>query len=70
MVNIHFKDMMYDPNGPMCPCGEGTINFAPIVKLCNSLGIKNALVEQDNADKAEDPYEEMRISYENLKSLF
>ena len=70
MVNIHFKDMAYDPNGPMCPCGEGTINFAPIVKLCESLGIKNALVEQDNADKAEDPYEEMRTSFNNLKTLF
>ena len=70
LTNVHFKDMKTEPNGPICPCGEGTIDFAPVVKLCNELAIPYALVEQDNAPKLGDEYEQMKTSFENLKHLF
>ena len=68
--NIHFKDMKTEPQGEICPCGEGVIDFAPIVKLCDELGIENALVEQDNAPDSGDSIAQMKLSYENLKHLF
>ena len=70
LTNVHFKDMRTEPQGEICPCGVGVIDFAPVVKLCNELEIPNALVEQDNAPSFGDSYEQMRISYENLKFLF
>ena len=68
--NIHFKDMKTEPQGEICPCGEGVIDFAPVVKLCDELGIENALVEQDNAPDSGDSIAQMKLSYENLKHLF
>ena len=68
--NVHFKDMATESRGAICPCGRGVIDFAPVVALCNELKIDNALVEQDNAPDSGDSYGQMRISYENLKSLF
>ena len=68
--NVHFKDMKSEPQGDICPCGEGIIDFEPIVRLCDEMGIENALVEQDNAPDAGDSIAQMKISYENLKHLF
>lgn len=68
--NMHFKDMKEDPKGPICPCGEGTIDFKPVIELCDKLGIDTALVEQDNAPDFGDPWDQMAISYKNLKPLF
>ncbi len=68
--NVHFKDMKSEPQGEICPCGEGVIDFAPVVKLCDELGIPNALVEQDNAPSFASSYQQMQISYDNLKVLF
>jgi len=68
--NIHFKDMESEPQGQICPCGKGVIDFAPVIKLCDKLGIENALVEQDNAPDSGDSIAQMKISYENLKPLF
>lgn len=70
LKNIHFKDMRTEPQGEICPCGEGVIDFAPIVKLCDELGIEYALVEQDNAPDSGDSIGQMNISYNNLKKLF
>ena len=70
MTNVHFKDMKDEPRGKIVPCGTGVIDFAPVVKLCDKLGIPNALVEQDTAPKTGDSYGQMRISYNNLKKLF
>ena len=77
--NVHFKDMreyhtMLE-GGPsrhdlICPCGEGIIDFKPIITLCDELGSPNALVEQDNAPATGDPIGQMRISYSNLRPLF
>ena len=68
--NVHLKDMASEPQGEICPCGEGVIDFAPVVKLCDEMGIENALVEQDNAPDTNNSIGQMRISYNNLKSLF
>ena len=62
--------MKNEPQGEICPCGVGVIDFAPVVKLCDEIGIPNALVEQDNAPSLGDSYEQMKISYNNLKDLF
>lgn len=70
ITNVHFKDMKSEPQGEICPCGEGVIDFSPVVKLCNELEIPNALVEQDNAPSLGDSYEQMKISYNNLSKLF
>ena len=70
LTNVHFKDMKEEPKGPICPCGEGTIDFAPVVKLCDELKIPYALVEQDNAPALGDEYEQMATSFNNLKHLF
>ena len=68
--NVHLKDMKTEPKGDICPCGEGVIDFAPLIKLCDEMGIENALIEQDNAPDSGNSIGEMKKSYENLKSLF
>ena len=70
LKNIHFKDMKSEPKGDICPCGEGVIDFRPVIKLCDELGIVNALVEQDNAPDSGNSIGQMTISYNNLKNLF
>jgi sugar phosphate isomerase/epimerase len=68
--NVHFKDMITEPEVAICPCGKGVIDFAPVVELCNSLSIPYALVEQDNAPSLGDEFEQMKFSYDSLKHLF
>ncbi len=70
MTNIHFKDMKDAPQGPICPCGEGVIDFRPIIKVCDEVGVINALVEQDNAPDLGDEFAQMKTSYDNLAPLF
>ena len=70
LTNVHFKDMKTEPKGEICPCGAGTIDFAPVVKLCDELNIPYALVEQDNAPSLGDEYEQMKFSFDHLKHLF
>lgn len=70
MTNVHFKDMKEEPKGAICPCGEGVIDFRPVIALCDRLGIPNALVEQDNAPDLGDEFEQMKRSFTNLKPLF
>lgn len=68
--NVHFKDMLSEPKGDICHCGKGIINFEPLVKLCNEIGIVNALVEQDNAPDTNDSFGQMALSYNSLKKYF
>ena len=70
ITNVHFKDMESEPQGAICPCGKGVIDFKPVITLCDSLGIPNALVEQDNAPATGDSIGQMAISFKNLKPLF
>lgn len=68
--NVHFKDMLTSPKGDICHCGAGVIDFEPLVRLCNEIGIVNALVEQDNAPDTGDSFNAMKLSYQNLKKYF
>ena len=70
MTNIHFKDMKTAPQGPICPCGEGIIDFVPIYDACREVGIQNVFVEQDNAPDFGDSIGQMAVSYKNLAPLF
>ena len=67
--NVHLKDMASEPQGDICPCGNGVIDFAPVIKLCDELGIENALVEQDNAPDFEDSFEQMERSIKHLRPI-
>ncbi len=69
IYSVHFKDMACEPKGAICPCGDGVIDFAPIKALCDRLGIKEALVEQDNAPDT-DSYACMKKSFEALRGIF
>ncbi len=70
MQNIHFKDMISAPQGAICPCGDGIIDFAPLAKECKKYGINNVYVEQDNAPDLGDPFAQMEKSLKHLKTLF
>lgn len=67
---VHFKDMGYVSGSmfPMTPIGEGNINFAKIIEACDAIGVKHALVEQDNAVDT-DSLKCMQVSHNNLKAL-
>lgn len=69
MTDVHFKDMLSAPKGPICACGDGVIGFAPLAQLCSSLGVKNVHVEQDNAPSFDDPFEQMERSYKHLAPM-
>lgn len=70
MQNIHFKDMISAPQGAICPCGDGIIDFARLATECKKYGIENVYVEQDNAPDLGDPFAQMEKSYKHLKTLF
>ncbi len=69
IATVHLKDMAGEPKGSICPCGDGCIDFKPIIELCNRLGIPEALVEQDNAPET-DSYACMKKSFDALRGLF
>ena len=70
MSNVHFKDMESEPQGKICPCGTGVIDFSEVKALGERLGIPYALVEQDNAPDSGDSWGQMEISFNNLKKYF
>ena len=70
MQNIHFKDMKTAPQGAICPCGEGIIDFSTLAKECKQYGIPNVYVEQDNAPDLGDPFAQMEASLKHLRSVF
>ena len=70
ITDLHFKDMKTAPAGPICPCGDGVIDFKPLADLARSVGIKNVHVEQDNAPDLGDVFEQMQSSYNHLVSMF
>ncbi|MBQ9511401.1 MAG: sugar phosphate isomerase/epimerase [Clostridia bacterium] len=65
--NVHYKDMAKDRS--ICACGLGTMNFQAITDACIELNVKNALVEQDNAVEYPDMFEQMTISFNNLRGM-
>lgn len=69
MTDIHFKDLSPLEGHPICACGNGTIDFVPIIAACEKAGILNAHVEQDNAYTFPDAFEQMAISFRHLRPL-
>jgi sugar phosphate isomerase/epimerase len=67
---LHFKDMADNEARSICACGTGTIDFKPIFEACKSEGIKNILIEQDNAPDSGDSLGQMAIGYRNIAPLF
>lgn len=71
IINIHFKDhTTLTPEGKICPCGEGVVDFKSIYDACVATGVQNVFVEQDNAPDSGDSIAQMAISYKNLAPLF
>lgn len=69
MNHIHFKDMKTAPKGPICPCGDGVIDFSALAALCEKYGIEHVYVEQDNAPETGDSFGEMAKSYAHLAPI-
>lgn len=70
---IHFKEfngITQPASDAICACGEGFSDFPAIVAACKKVGVKNVLVEQDNAPMKEDPFGEMQKSFNHLRPLF
>jgi sugar phosphate isomerase/epimerase len=65
---VHLKDMAYeDYQIRMAPVYEGNIDFDSVLEACEAAGTKYLLVEQDDC-YGEDPFECLKISYQNLKA--
>jgi sugar phosphate isomerase/epimerase len=69
IVSVHFKDMASEPQGAICPCGDGVLDFKSVLELCKRLAIPEAFVEQDNAPDT-DSYACMKKSFEALRGIF
>lgn len=69
MTDVHFKDLSAAEGHPICACGNGTIDFVPIIAACEKIGVINAHVEQDNAPTFPDSFEQMAISFRHLRPL-
>ncbi len=64
---IHFKDMIVTPEREQrfAEIGEGNLNWPEIIRASEDGGVEYALIEQDNT-YGKDPFECLRISYDNL----
>ena len=65
----HLKDMEISHlEQRMAPVGQGNMDWAEILAVCEETGVQYGLVEQDwTYDR--DPFEEMRLSAENLRKM-
>jgi sugar phosphate isomerase/epimerase len=67
----HFKDFaLVHKDGKdeqrMAPVMEGNLDWPAIMAACEEAGVQYALIEQDHT-YGKDPFDELRVSYENLK---
>ena len=69
LPNVHFKDLGTDEKRSICPCGNGTLNFEEIFAACQRVGVKNVLVEQDNAVDSPDAFADMATSFKHLRNI-
>lgn len=68
MPVVHLKDMVIIDGEPaMAEIGEGNLNWPAILEACRAAGVEWYAVEQDVCRR--DPFESLRISYENLKAM-
>lgn len=65
---IHLKDMVYrDGKQTFAEIGEGNLNWPAIFEACVDAGAEWYIVEQDTCKG--DPFESLRISFDNLKQM-
>ena len=71
---VHFKDYtggMNERHIPVfCACGSGVVRLEAYRDKVKHLGIRDVIVEQDNALNYPDPMQQMRQSAQYLKKLF
>jgi len=73
MPAVHLKDMAVVPGEGargeqiMAEIGEGNHNWAAILQACRDIGVEWYVVEQDTCQR--DPFESLKISYDNLQTL-
>jgi sugar phosphate isomerase/epimerase len=68
MPVVHLKDMaIVAGEQAMAEVGEGNLNWPAILEACREAGVEWYAVEQDICRR--DPFESLRISYENLKAM-
>ena len=65
---LHLKDMAVHEGQPvMAEVGEGNLNWKRILEEAKNSGVKWYLIEQDRCLR--DPFESLKISFENLKGM-
>jgi sugar phosphate isomerase/epimerase len=64
---LHIKDMEAGEDKFFAEIGEGVIDFTAIAKVAEEIGVQWMIVEQDQSRR--DPFESLRISYNNLVKL-
>jgi sugar phosphate isomerase/epimerase len=68
MPVIHLKDMVIvDGEQTMAEIGEGNLNWPAILQACQDAEVEWYAVEQDVCQR--DPFESLKISYENLRAM-
>jgi sugar phosphate isomerase/epimerase len=68
MPVVHLKDMVIvDGEQAMAEIGEGNLNWPAILQACRDAEVAWYAVEQDVCQR--DPFESLKISYENLKAM-
>ncbi|TLS53803.1 sugar phosphate isomerase/epimerase [Paenibacillus antri] len=64
---LHLKDMEAGEERFFAEVGEGVLDFRSIAQVAEDIGVEWMVVEQDACRR--DPFESLRISYENLKGM-
>jgi sugar phosphate isomerase/epimerase len=65
---LHLKDMGEGGERRFAPVGEGTLDFAEILKAAREAGVKWGIVEQDSTYDMP-PLDAVRRSFENLRRM-
>ena len=74
---VHLKDYKikcgdvskYEFTPDFAPVGSGNLNIEKIIENCRSAGTEYFIVEQDNASKLPDTFEQVKLSIDYLKKL-
>jgi sugar phosphate isomerase/epimerase len=64
---LHIKDVEKGEEQFFAEIGEGVLDFKEIADVAEEIGVQWLVVEQDQSRR--DPFESLRISYENLTKL-
>ncbi len=68
MPVVHFKDMViFEGKQTMAEIGEGNLNWSGILAACEEAHVRWYAIEQDICQR--DPFESLKISYNNLRAM-